>query len=209
MPIAGPGITHICYQSPANRSIYDKAKANKATVVSRGNAPVDRGFGIQYAYIKDIDQIMFEIEQLDKPPFDQDHWIGHVALVTHDIDRLVEFYTQLLGHKPHNRIDNIKNSTKLDDIANIDSLKLRAAWFKVGNMQLEIWQFDNPKTIAATAPHSFTKIGYQKIVFEVTDISRDYQRMKTLGANFLSKPVSSAVLLRDPDGNLLELTELK
>jgi catechol-2,3-dioxygenase len=57
---------------------------------------------------------LYELEQLDKPPFADSVWMGHVALVTPDIDRLVEFYTKLLGVKPHNRIDNIRNSPKLD-----------------------------------------------------------------------------------------------
>ena len=209
MPVQGSGITHVCYQSPATNSIYEKAKANGATVVSRGNSPVNRGFGIQYAYIRDANNIMFEIEQFDKPTFTEDNWIGHVAIVTHDIDRLVEFYTQLFGNKPINRVDNVKNNPKLDDIANIDSLKLRGAWFNVGNMLLEIWQFDNPKTIANPKPIPFTQTGYQKIAFEVGDLQEDYTRLLENGVNFLSKPVEKEVYLRDPDGNLLMLIEKK
>lgn len=213
MPIPGPGITHVCFQSPAANPIYAKSKSLGATIVSRGSAPVDRGFGIQYAYIRDQDNILFEMEQLDKPTFSENCWVGHVAIVTHDIDRLVAFYTQLLGNKPHNRVDNIKNSPKLDDIANMDSLKLRGAWFKVGNMQLEMWQFDNPPIKAAEHPRSFTQTGYQKISLEVGDLASEYKRLSEIGVRFLSKPVTtkerSEVFLRDPDGNLLLLQEFK
>lgn len=209
MPIPGPGITHVCYQSPASVSIHAKAKANGASIVSRGGVPVDRGFGIRYSYIKDRDGIMFETEQLDKPKFADSLWVGHVAIVTHDIDRLVSFYTQLFGKEPVNRIDNIKNSPKLDDIANIDSLRLRGAWFMVGNMMLELWQFDNPATKPAEAPAPFTQIGYQKIVFDVGDINADYKRLIAKGVRFLSSPVATTkpteVFFRDPDGNLLGL----
>lgn len=209
MPVQGPGITHVCYQSPATVSIYTKAKANGATVVSRGNAPVDRGFGIRYSYIKDADGIMFETEQLDKPKFADSLWVGHVAIVTHDIDRLVVFYTQLFGKEPVNRIDNIKNSPKLDDIADIDSLRLRGAWFVVGNMMLELWQFDNPPIKPAQTPAPFTQIGYQQISFGVGDIMADYKRLIANGVKFLSSPVatpkSTEVFFRDPDGNLLSL----
>jgi catechol 2,3-dioxygenase-like lactoylglutathione lyase family enzyme len=211
MPIQGPGITHICYQAPAASDLYGKTKSAGGTIVSRGTAPVDRGYGIQYAYAKDIDGIMYELERLDKPPFTDAVWMGHVALATPNIDRLVEFYTTLLGVKPHNRIDNIRNSPKLDDIANIDSLKLRVAWFKTGNMTLEIWQFDNPKTPVPTATPLFTQVGYQKISFEVNNLNRIYQQLRAEGIRFLSTPVSSddsaTVFLRDPDGNLLSLGE--
>ena len=211
MLIQGPGITHVCYQSPAASDLYAKTKAAGGSIVSRGTAPVDRGYGIQYAYAKDPDGIMYELERLDKPPFTDAVWVGHVAMVTPDIDRLVAFYTKLLGVKPHNRIDNIRNSPKLDDIANIDSLKLRVAWFKTGNMTLEIWQFDSPLTHQPAGPLPFTQIGYQKISFEVSSLNRTYQQLRADGVNFLSPPVSStdsaAVFLRDPDGNLLSLEE--
>ena len=62
LPVQGPGITHICYQSSAENSIYKQAKINGATVVSRGTTPVNRGYGIQYAYIRDANNIMFETE---------------------------------------------------------------------------------------------------------------------------------------------------
>ncbi|GAB2601592.1 VOC family protein [Spirosoma areae] len=211
MPVQGPGITHICYQSPAASGLYAKSKATGGTIVSRGTTPVDRGYGIQYAYAKDPDGLLYELEQLDKPAFTDPVWMGHVALVTPDIDRLVEFYTKLLGVKPHNRIDNIRNSPKLDDIANIDSLRLRAAWFKTGNMVLEIWQFNNPPTRVPDSPPPYTRIGYTNISFEVGNLNRTYQQLRDAGISCLSPPVSTAestaVFLRDPDGNLLSLEE--
>jgi len=207
MPVQGPGITHVCYQAVVTSALYAKSKAFGGTIVSRGAVPVDRGYGIQYAYAKDPDGILYELEQLDKPPFADSVWMGHVALVTPDIDRLVGFYTKLLGVAPHRRIDNIRNSPKLDDIANIDSLKLRAAWFKTGNMVVEIWQFDNPPTRVPESPLPYTQIGYTKISFEVSNLRRNYQRLRTAGLTFLSPPVSTAVFLRDPDGNLLSLAE--
>lgn len=213
MPIPGPGITHVCYQSPAGVAIYEKVKAAGGSVVSRGNGPVDRGFGIRYTYLRDPDNLLFETEQLDKPKFTDSLWVGHVALVTPDIDRLVTFYQNLLGTPPANRVDNIKNSPKLDDIANIDGLRLRGAWFKVGNMQLEIWQFENPVTPQPTQPVPFTQIGYGQIGFEVSDLPADYARLNAQGVKFLSQPVSadgaSAVYFRDPDGNLLCLISPK
>ncbi len=211
MPVQGSGITHVCYQSPMTNSIYEKSKKNGAKIVSRGEKPIDRGYGILYAYIKDNDNIMFENEEFEKPKFTENVWLGHVALVTHDIDRLVNFYTQLLDSKPINRKDNIKNNPKLDDIANIDSLELRGAWFQVGNMLLEIWQFDSPKTMPNEKPNSYTEIGYQKIVFDVKNLEKVNENSLKKGIEFLSKPVINIktveVFLRDPDGNLLLLHE--
>lgn len=211
MPVPGPGITHVCYQAPAASDLYTKSKTAGGSIVSRGTAPVDRGYGIQYAYAKDPDGILYELERLDKPPFTDAVWLSHVALVTPDIDRLVGFYTNLLGVAPRRRMDNIRNSPKLDDIADIDSLHLRVAWFSVGNMTLEIWQFENPPTRAREVPLPITQIGYSKVSFEAADLNRLYKRLRAGGLSFLSPPVSAngttTVLLRDPDGNLLSLEE--
>jgi catechol 2,3-dioxygenase-like lactoylglutathione lyase family enzyme len=210
LPIQGPGFTHFCYQTPQNHSIYEQAKLVGATIVSRNGVPVDRGFGIQYVYIRDKNGILFEVEQLAQAKFEEKVWLGHIAIATPDIDRLVDFYSQLLGTKPYSRADAIKNSPKLDAIANIDSLKLRGAWFRTGNMILEMWQFDNPRTPPATQETPFIQVGYQQIAFEVGNIEQEFQRLKGLGFKFLSSsPIQSetetGLFLRDPDGNLLQL----
>ncbi len=211
LPVPGPGITHICYQSPPASGLYAQTKALGGQIISRGDKPIDRGYGIQYAYARDADGILYELEQLDTPPFTEAIWLGHVALATPDIDRLVAFYTKLLGIAPHHRIDNIRNSPKLDDIANIDSLRLRAAWFKTGAMVVEIWQFENPPTSVPTAAPAYTTIGYNTISFAVSNLAQTYQQLRKAGIQFLCAPIltgaASSVLLRDPDGNLLSLDE--
>jgi catechol 2,3-dioxygenase-like lactoylglutathione lyase family enzyme len=211
MPIEGPGITHVCYQASKTKPIYEKVKTLSAKIISRGNQPIDRGFGYTYAYARDLNNIMFEMEHLEKPTFKEDVIVGHVALVTPDMDRLVKFYTQILGIEPHTRRDSIRDSPKLDDIANIDGLKMRAAWFKTGSIGLEMWSFENPKTLEAQKPSPYHQIGYNKVVFEVENIDSEYKRLKDLGVKFLSEPVSnknySVVYARDPDGNLIGLEQ--
>ena len=213
MPIQGPGITHICYQASKNKPIYEKVKTLSAKIVSRGNQPIDRGFGYTYSYARDLNNIMFEMEHLEKPPFKEDVIVGHVALVTPDMDRLVKFYTQLLGIEPHTRRDSINNNPKLDDIANIDGLKMRATWFKTGSVGLEMWSFENPKTNEVKTPSPYHQIGYNKVIFEVENIESEYKRLKDLGMIFLSEPSvnqgDTIIYIRDPDGNLIGLEQLR
>ena len=97
MPIEGPGVTHVCFQAATSKSIYTKAKTFGASILSRGSSPIDRGYGITYAYARDTNEIMFEMEHFTEVPFSQDVLVSHVAIVTPDIDRLVKFYTQLLS----------------------------------------------------------------------------------------------------------------
>lgn len=211
LPVCGPGVTHVCYQAPTEENIYARFKAQGATAVSRGEAPISLlGRGVCYAYERDADGVMFETEHLDSPQFEGPIWLSHVALVSPDIDRLVSFYQGLFGFEPNRRTNKAAGPT-FDDVADYDSVHIRAAWFDLSNMTLELWQFVNPVTPAPGAPLPFEKIGYNKVAFEVSNIERDYRRLSDSGVQFLSEPVQTAesneVYGRDPDGNLFSLIQ--
>lgn len=209
--VYGPGVTHVCYQGPSDGDIYSRFRDQGATPVSRGTKPISlMGQGVWYAYERDSDGIMFETEHLDTPHFEGPIWISHVALVSHDLDRLVDFYETLLGAKPNRRTNKAAGPT-FDEVANYDDVHIRAAWFDTSNMVLELWQFVNPVTPEPGPPLPFERIGYHKFAFEVSDIQSDYKRLVESGVQFLSEPVqteeSTEVFGRDPDGNLFSLIE--
>jgi catechol 2,3-dioxygenase-like lactoylglutathione lyase family enzyme len=211
VPVKGPGVTHVCYQAPTTENIYSRFAAQGATPVSRGSEPISLlGQGVYYAYERDLDGLMFETEHLDRTPFEGPIWISHVALVSPDLDRLANFYENLLGSEPNRRTNKAAGPT-FDDVAAYDKVHIRAAWFDMGNMILELWQFVNPITPEPDTPRPFERIGYQKFAFEVSDIQADYERLLASDVQFLSAPVqtddSTEVYARDPDGNLFSLIQ--
>jgi len=211
LPVKGPGITHVCYQSPTSEDIYQRLMDGGATPVSRGQQPVHLlGQGVYYAYARDHDGIMYETEHLDHAPFEGPIWFSHVALVSPDLDRLVEFYSLLFDTEP-NRRTNRASGPRFDEVAGYDDVMIRAAWFDIGNMILEMWQFVNPVTPEPEKPPSIEDLGYNKVAFEVSDLYKEYERLTALGVAFLSSPTMSVdgweVCLRDPDGNLISLIQ--
>ena len=211
LPVKGPGITHVCYQSPTSEDIYQRLMDGGATPVSRGQQPVHLlGQGVYYAYARDHDGIMYETEHLDHAPFEGPIWFSHVALVSPDLDRLVEFYSLLFDTEP-NRRTNRASGPRFDEVAGYDDVMIRAAWFDIGNMILEMWQFVNPVTPEPEKPPSIEDLGYNKVAFEVADLHKEYERLTALGVAFLSSPTMSVdgweVCLRDPDGNLISLIQ--
>jgi catechol 2,3-dioxygenase-like lactoylglutathione lyase family enzyme len=211
LPVKGPGITHVCYQSPTSEDIYQRLMDGGATPVSRGQQPVHLlGQGVYYAYARDHDGIMYETEHLDHAPFEGPIWFSHVALVSPDLDRLVEFYSLLFDTEP-NRRTNRASGPRFDEVAGYDDVMIRAAWFDIGNMILEMWQFVNPVTPEPEKPPSIEDLGYNKVAFEVSDLRKEYERLTALGVAFLSSPTMSVdgweVCLRDPDGNLISLIQ--
>jgi catechol 2,3-dioxygenase-like lactoylglutathione lyase family enzyme len=213
LPVKGPGITHVCYQSPTSEDIYQRLINGGATTVSRGEQPVHLlGQGVYYAYARDHDGIMYETEHLDHAPFEGPIWFSHAALVSPDLDRLVEFYSLLLDAKPNRRTDRA-SGPRFDEVAGYDNVMIRAAWFDIGNMILEMWQFVNPVTPQPQRPSAIEDVGYNKVAFEVSDLQKEFERLTALGVRFLSSPATSfdgwEVCLRDPDGNLISLIQPK
>ena len=212
VPVEGPGFTHLCFQSPSERLMYNGFKDAGATAVSWGEGPVDLGgYGVHYAYLRDADKTMYEVEQVDRPPFEGQVWIGHVALASHDIDRLVEFYSNVFGIEPYRRV-NKATGPRVDEVTGIKDARMRAAWFNVANMVFEIWEFVNPVTPDTSAARPFEKVGYNKFAFEVSDLTKEITRLKAADVKFASEPLATPIGVEayaaDPDGNRFSLVQL-
>jgi catechol 2,3-dioxygenase-like lactoylglutathione lyase family enzyme len=225
LPAQGPGMTHTCFPSPSTNPGYDKFRDAGTRFLTQGNAPVDLGgYGVTYAYGYDPEGNMFELEQLDSKVLTHSGydsswgdlgysmWMSQVALVTHDLEKLVKFYEKVLGFKPY-RKGEYKNNKKLDQVANVENLALKAAWFKLNDKSkvMELWQYQNPVTKAFAGSRNATDLGYSYSL-EVGDIQKEYQRLTKLGVDFISEPKQLGefwqVFARDPDSNIFSLRQI-
>lgn len=224
MPAQGPGMTHTCFQSPSADSAFDRFKAAGAEILSRGGEPIDLGgYGVTYAYAYDADGNMFELEQLDAGPLEVgayndrwkaqgfNSWMTQVALVTHDIVRLTDFYEEILAFAPYRDGDYVNNE-RMGDITDIDNLSLLASWFRMNERSktIELWQYRNPITEEYIGKRGVTDFGYSFSI-EVGDIQAEYARMSDLGVEFVSAPILLGdfwqAFAHDVDGNVFSLRQ--
>lgn len=225
MQVQGPGITHTCFQSPQPESGYTKFIDAGARLITPGNQPVDLGgYGVTYAYAYDPEGNMFEMEQLDGEilarsgydaswqEWDQLMWMTQVAFATPDIEKLMSFYQDVLGIKPYRKADIVKHP-KLDRIVNFTDSELLGGWFKMGgkSKMMEFWQFKSPTTERFKGTRKATDLGYSYSL-EVGDIQQEYQRLLSLGVDFISAPQRVGgfwqVYARDIDGNIFSLRQI-
>ena len=214
MPVYGPGITHICFQSPETDPAFDKFQKHGMEMVSRGDKPVrlNPQRSITYSYARDVAGNMFEMEQWGEPPRPFPIWIAHVAFVSPNIKRLNDFYSQIvMGLEESPEIKRVKGIPNLDIIGDIDNGDIYGTWISTPNIMIEIWQYINPKTPDEPVNGSLEKLGYTHICFEVDDISAEFTRLSDLGVNFFSEPQqipgALTVFAHDPDGNIFELLQ--
>jgi catechol 2,3-dioxygenase-like lactoylglutathione lyase family enzyme len=212
-PINAPGYSHICFQSSSKDPAIIRFMAAGLKVISRFGKRdgVDiGGYGVRYAYGRDPDGIMIENESLDAPKRTEASWITHIANVVHDRDNILPFYEKLLAHKAHRTIEQ-ENKPRLDDVANIDNLSIKGAWFNVGNMDIEVWEYVRPKTPAPAAKHKLDEIGYNAFSLEVSDLTAEKLRLKKLGIE-LAGPAFKIGGWKvqygyDPEGNLFAVQQ--
>jgi catechol 2,3-dioxygenase-like lactoylglutathione lyase family enzyme len=217
-PVVGPGYTHICFQTQEATPGYQRFKAIGLDMLSRGDGPVDLGgYGVTYAYGFDPDGIMIEMEQLSPAVIasqgvtgarrsQHPAWATHLANVPGDKPAMVAFYSKILGYGPRRELPPTRRKT-FDDVVDIDNIEVSASWFDAGNFELEFWHYNQPTTPNRVTGRMFDEIGYNSLVFEVTDLSGTLARLEREGVTPIGKTFGldgfRVRYVRDPEGNIV------
>lgn len=212
-PVIGPGYTHICFQSSASDPAVKRFMAAGLANISRFGKPdgVDiGGYGVRYAYGRDPDGIMIENESVDAPKRSEAAWITHIANTVHDRDAMLAFYGRVLGRKAYRTIEQ-EGRPRLDDVADIDGLKIKGGWINVGNMEIEIWEYERPRTPKPLADRKLDEIGYNSFALEVVNVKAARARLSSLEVRLVGSVFRlgnwKLQYAYDPEGNLFAMQE--
>ncbi len=221
VPVNGPGIAHLCFQVNQTTGAYQKFLAAGAGVIGAPDmVRLSSSSPVRYAYAHDPDGILFEVEhvdvealELDSPPA-HDYRIRHISLATPDIDSAVAFYSVLLNEPSPRRLGRWMHLSgeKLEQVSGLAGAEIEMAWFQVRNLELEIIQYHSHPTQRPTTPRPLDALGFNMIVFDVTDIETAARRVSEAGGmlegEVKSTPGGRIQYARDLDGNLLGLQQV-
>jgi catechol 2,3-dioxygenase-like lactoylglutathione lyase family enzyme len=198
-----PGIGHFCIQSGDERA-WDRLTNAGMTFNVR---PAPLGTGVLYAYGRDTEDNLIELEGVSDEDADTPPWLAHVALVSQDLDRLADFYARLIGRAVHREGSFAHPSFK--HITGFDDVKVSAKWIMTDNMVFEMWRYHNPATHGVCS--SIQDIpGYRHIGFVCDDLPLERERILDEGIiTFEESDIfcSHTVSGTDPDGNRFTLHE--
>ena len=139
--------------------------------------------------------------------------IHHMAISTPDIERAKAFYCDLLGFELVVDAGWPKGVQILDDLIGLRDSAAKMAMLKKSNALLELFQFESPTPAPTDPDRPVNNHGLTHLCLDVTDLAAEHARLKQAGMRFHSDPVdlggSCCVYGRDPDGNVIELQELK
>jgi catechol 2,3-dioxygenase-like lactoylglutathione lyase family enzyme len=138
------------------------------------------------------------------------HGIHHTAISTGDLERSIDFYTNLLGFEVVSRFDWDRHSEVADAITGLNGSAASAAMLKLGNAFVEIFEYSSPEPRPVDPDRPVCDHGFTHIALLVTDMDVEYERLAAAGMRFHCAPREQmrALYGRDPDGNVVELMEV-
>jgi glyoxylase I family protein len=135
----------------------------------------------------------------------------HAAISTPNLQRCINFYTNVIGGEVAWDFGWDKGTPEADEVTGVQNSAAKAAMLKIGETFLEVFEFSAPDQTPRSTERPVNLHGITHICLEVTDINGEYERLKAAGMKFNCPPQSqdgsSMVYGRDPDGNTVELIE--
>jgi lactoylglutathione lyase len=127
---------------------------------------------------------------------------NHVGQCVADLDRSIAFYTGLLGFEVDRTFD-VPDPAAVALLGVPAPVNCRAVYLRRGDFQLELMRFDREGNPGFTE-RVFNEPGLTHLSVSVDDLDAVRASVADLGGTIVSD-LGVALLVRDPDGQLLEL----
>lgn len=117
--------------------------------------------------------------------------LHHASLVVSDTEASIKFYSGILGLEQIDRPD----------------LGFPGAWFKLGDQQIHLLELPNMDPTTGRPAHGGRD---RHVALRTTDLDSVREAIEAAGVKYtLSISGRRALFCRDPDGNAIEILELK
>ena len=133
---------------------------------------------------------------------------NHFGHCVADLDRASHFYCTLFGFTEKKRMSVPDDPTS--QLLSVDKpVGLTAAYLEKDGAVLELLVFDRPGNAPARA-RPFTEPGLTHLSFSVDDLAATCAQALELGGTVVEgTDVGAAVFIRDPDGQAVELIDMR
>lgn len=137
--------------------------------------------------------------------------LHHAGISTPNLDRLVTFYSELLGFEEVSRSSWERGFDDADAVLGLVDTAAEMVLLRLGDTYLELFEFRHPAPGPAPVDRPVSKSGINHICLAVDDLASEYERLSNAGMQFHSTPRDIGdgpfTYGRDPDGNVVELWE--
>jgi lactoylglutathione lyase len=129
--------------------------------------------------------------------------VNHVGLCVNDLDRARDFYVELFGFTVDREL-TVPDQSSAYLLSVEPPVGLTAVYLQRGPFTLELLHFDRPgNPVAGERP--FNQPGLTHLSFSVDDLDAAVALVPELGGEIVTEIPGMAAIVRDPDGQTLEL----
>ncbi|BBX18049.1 hypothetical protein MDUV_29090 [Mycolicibacterium duvalii] len=138
------------------------------------------------------------------------HRLTHIGLCVRDLARSTEFYCSALGFEQFGEMHVADQATAR--LLDIDDLILDLVYLHRDGFRLELIGYTRPDVTGDTDHRAMNALGFTHLSFRVDDIEALADAVVEHGGRLLDGRTvtfgaNRAMMLTDPDGNLLEFIE--
>jgi catechol 2,3-dioxygenase-like lactoylglutathione lyase family enzyme len=141
---------------------------------------------------------------------------NHIGMSVSDLQRSIRFYCDGLGMRvvSQSTFQRGTQDGKYEEILGLVGATGKVALLKVETLQLELFEFSFPPPKHSDPNRPVCDHGITHFGIEVVNIQQVHDRLQAVGATFHCPPLefrgnTKATYVRDLDGNVFELVELK
>ena len=131
----------------------------------------------------------------------------HTGLTVIDLDRSIDFYTELLGCTVESRFS--VGGEALQTAVDTPEVSGTFAHLRSGQTRIELVEYEPAEE--ASTPESIPQLGATHLAFAVEDVDAFLKELpddiESLSAPQTTESGTRIVFVRDPDGNFVELLE--
>ena len=137
--------------------------------------------------------------------------IHHIGINVRDFDRMLEFYQKAFGFEIVGEPFEWAETPILDQLVDVKGSAAKGVMLRSGSVYMEMFQYAAPDP-KSTRPLDPQDKGYTHMCVDVTEIEKEFERLKGLGMTFGSPiPMDmghvKSVYGREPEGNVIEIKE--
>ena len=142
--------------------------------------------------------------------------IHHVAISTENLERMTQFYCDVLGFNLTMELDwapATELGDQLDKIIGLKNTAAKVAMVEMGDIRVELFEYHSPVPKPKDPEWRVCDHGYTHLCMEVGDIDAEYDRLSNAGMTFHGPPPPPyngmrALYGRDPEGNTIEILQI-
>lgn len=125
--------------------------------------------------------------------------VHHIGISVPDLEKAREFYLEILGAVEEVEPLSWANNPYIDEIVGLKGSAARQFFCRLGNVQIEVFQYDAPKQAPLDTRRGVNEYGYTHIALQVKDIVAVHDRIVAAGLP-VHAPPSLDGITTDADG---------